>query len=418
MKLLIQTVFNNVTILLLSAVLGVIVWANAVRAANPIVLESFTLPVRIIDQPNLVYNASQAVQEIQITVSGPNSIIESLKKNNNLTGVIDLTNANPEQRDFPIEVNNLNKWDRLVLVAQFPRTADMIVDRRVSKELPVIIDVTGTVARTHQLTGKTSDPTTVTLTGAALKINPITEARATIILDNARDTRTYSRPIIFYDAQGNLVSVDSVYTTQITLSFSELAGIRDVPIRIDWVGQPSENYRFLGAKIDPRSVLVSGAPELIDTLRSVKTTSVDISGLKESRTFRVNLELPEGVTREDDEAVVVDVDIAPIETTSIFQLTVEFVGVAEGLYVVNELEPLQVVLFGPLDALNRLSTEQLRATVDLFGLAEGSHVLTPTISIPIQGIELREYQPDALTVELKKKDESMLEALTPTPEQP
>ena len=416
MKRLLQKLLGNFTTLVLSVILSVIIWANAVRAANPIVLESFTLPVRIIEQPNLVYDASQVVSEVQVTVSGPNSVVESLKKNNNLVGMIDLTNATPEQRDFPIEINNVSQWSRLSLVAQFPKTAPILVDRRISKELPIVIDVTGTIARTHELKEKVSDPMAITLTGAASKINSIAEARVTIILDNARDTRTYTRPVIFYDSQGNVVSVDSVHLAQVTLSFSELEGIRDVPIRIDWVGQPSENYRFLGAKIEPRSILISGAPELIDTLRSVKTTSVDISGLKESRTFRVDLELPVGVTREDNEAIVVDVDIAPLETTSIFQLPVELVGMAEDLELTKELDPLRVILFGPIEALNTLSSQQqVRATVDLFGLTEGEHVLTPTISIPIQGVEVREYQPDLLTIDLQKKDTPTVEMLTPTP---
>ncbi|MEJ2747723.1 MAG: hypothetical protein P8183_07405, partial [Anaerolineae bacterium] len=63
-------------------------------------------------------------------------------------------------------------------------------------------------------------------------------------------------------------------------------------------------------------------------------------------------------------------------------------------------QSVHVVLYGPLPALDALPDEEVRVTVDLFGLITGTYSIAPDVSFPDRGIELRSIQPSQVTVEI------------------
>ena len=57
-----------------------------------------------------------------------------------------------------------------------------------------------------------------------------------------------------------------------------------------------------------------------------------------------------------------------------------------------------IVLFGPLAALDSLVDDDVRVTLDVFGLVSGTHSLAPVVDLPERGIKVRSIRPGSVSV--------------------
>jgi YbbR domain-containing protein len=84
-------------------------------------------------------------------------------------------------------------------------------------------------------------------------------------------------------------------------------------------------------------------------------------------------------------------------------------GINEDLEATIEPDTLRVVLFGPSPVLDTLTEQEVRVSLDLFGLEPGEYMLEPDVDVPDRGLELRSIQPSTIEVIIS-------EPITPTDE--
>ncbi len=401
----IKNLLGNLTSMLLALVLAVIIWAAAVRGSNPPGTKDFQLTVQTIERPDgIVMNSPE--DRVQIRVSGPQNTLDTLTVGD-FDAFIDLNGVNFGRTKVPIQI----RFDEALeidptTIQIFPaNTVEVELDQLVTVELPVRVNIQGNPAATHSVGKISADPTVVSVTGPATRLNVLKEARATVFLDNTRETRIVTRPLIFYDRQDNPVSLNSSEIdvsdgqSVVTVDIKELAGVADISIRVRWSGRPADGYRFLSAVPDPRTVLVQGPPDVIQELRSIPTEEIELSGLVESEIFRVALELPEGVTLRTTSPIDVEVEVERILTTDVFVATPQIVGLGEELSATLSITQVNVVLFGPLEALDTIEGSDVRVDVPLFGFGPGEYNIEPVVAPPpLEGVETRSYQPDLISV--------------------
>ena len=91
-----------------------------------------------------------------------------------------------------------------------------------------------------------------------------------------------------------------------------------------------------------------------------------------------------------------------VETRTINGVKVEVTGLDERSYIVKSVEPQSVRLTvkGTQSDVRLARKEDYRVTVDLTGLAEGVHSLSPRLDLP-RGIQLVEINPGTVTVTLE-----------------
>jgi YbbR domain-containing protein len=165
--------------------------------------------------------------------------------------------------------------------------------------------------------------------------------------------------------------------------------------------------------VEPSSVFVTGPPTQLEALTRVETERIDITGLTESVRLQVALDLPEGIRLDQDQEVFVDIEIEPRFDTANFRRDVEILGLDPELEV-SDLDPenVRVTFFGPVLVLEALLESDIRITVDLFELEEGTYSVVPEVVFPAQrGIELRSIQPSIVTVEITEV-QSITDTLT------
>jgi YbbR domain-containing protein len=393
-----RAVLSNFTTLGFALILAIIIWATAVRANDPEKTQILEISVETVGASADATLVTRPPDSVFITIEGPTSAVDETRPAD-YVGVIDLSGVPYGENEVVIDVRGGH--DQVNVLSQSPSTAMIRLEQIVTRDIPVVLQVRGEVARGHRVGEARVEPDTIQVTGPAPRVDQLSESRVTIFVDNAREDISELRRPIFYDIEGNVASVVGLTVNpsdvEVIIPIIELAGFAEKPVTVDLIGEPAQGFRLLNMIVEPSSVQVTGSPDILQDLR-VQTEVVDISGLTESETRQVTLDLPDGVTPVDLQPIVVTVEIGPILTSDVVQRPVEVRALSEGLEATVNPEEVRVFLFGPLPVLDSLEEEDVRVTIDALGLVTGTHVLEPIVTISAAEVEHRSTQPAAVTI--------------------
>ncbi|GAB4269158.1 MAG: hypothetical protein Kow0080_12530 [Candidatus Promineifilaceae bacterium] len=405
----VRSFLSNIFTFLVSLVLAFLIWIVAVQANDPIRQEILPVSVQFVGQPPDSVLVEPTSLTVQVRFEGPLSQLTDVTAND-FTAVVDLSNVSlGAPTTVPIEVQS--KKTGLTILFTAPNVVDVTLEKLVSVDIPVVLDIRGSVASGHTQGEALIDPQAITVSGTESQVNAIDSARVTVFLNNVKETKVETLQPIFYDRLGRVTSVSNLIlsTNQVTVTIpvSESAGFAEKTIVPNIIGTPATGYRLLSVQVNPETVLVQGRQTQLNLLSRVQTEPIDITGLAEPTQFQVSLDLPEGVSRDSLEPIVVDVDIAPILTTAIYSRVVTVQGLDENFEATIVPEEVRVVLYGPEPVLNTLADDEIQVTIDLFGLSSGVYTVAPVVTVPDRGIEIRSIDPPLINV-------SMTPVVTPT----
>lgn len=384
-------------------VLATFIWANAAETQDPVRTRFLEVPVAYdgIPQHTVLLDTGQE-RTVQLRLEGPDSILQELTPDD-FNATVDLSQVPAgEPVTVPIVATGGAKGVTISFIT--PEEVSVQLEAQVTRAVPVGLDLRGSVARGHTQGEPLIDPPTVNVTGPASRVNELDLALVTVFLNNTEETRTEATQPIFYDQQGRVASVTGldVDTNQImvTIPVEESAGFAEKLINVVWTGEPAVGYRLLGVTADPPSLLVEGRPAQLNSLNAIRTEPIDVTGLVESFQQTAVLDLPAGISADPDEVVTINIEIEPILTTDTYNRPVEVLGLSEEMEATLRPEQVRVVLYGPLPVLDALPDDDVRVSIDVFGLEAGRYSIIPKVDIPDRGIEIRSVQPSAISVVL------------------
>ena len=394
-----RSLLSNFSSLLLAVVLAVVIWITATSAQDPDTSQFIQLPVSFVGIPKDTLLRSAADETIQIRVEGPQSILTTLSPAD-FKATVDLSTVPfGIETAVPIDIPSANDYKISDIT---PSQIQVLLEQQDTREIPVELDIRGSAARGHSQGVPLVEPSTITVRGPASRLEQLDFALATVFLNNARETEVGEHRPVFYDQQGRVASTSSldlsIQDVTVTIPIEESAGFAEKLITVDWIGEPAAGYRLLNVNVEPPSVLVRGLPASVNALTRLQTEPIDITGLTESFNQQATLDLPAGITLDQDQEIFVEIDIEPILTTYTRIRPVELLDLSAGVETVVTPEEVRVVLFGPLPVLDTLLDEDVHVSVDLFGLDTGTYTIEPTVDLPDRGIEVRSVNPNAVTV--------------------
>jgi YbbR domain-containing protein len=174
-------------------------------------------------------------------------------------------------------------------------------------------------------------------------------------------------------------------------------------------GSPAPGYNVTAEEVDPATVTLLGPIEILNVTSIVLTDDIDISGASSDVFRTVALRLPTSVSVSGNATVSVRVRIAAGQGEATFGVAPTVSGLGSDLQVVRITPLVEVLLQGELPLLRSVIPDQVEVSVDLTGLAAGTHLLDPSVEAP-QNLQVISTSPTTVEVVL----ESTLEP-TPTP---
>lgn len=401
-----RTLISYTTSLVIALFLAVIIWGVAVQESDVNQRRLIEIPVQLVGLPpdSEIENVPTMVQ---IQVEGPTSLVDDLS-GRDFSAVLDVTESPAGDSTLPLLVEHNDELNQQLITTLFqvPETVEITIERIITKEIEVRVDVTGSVPRGYEIGNVFTDPVTIQITGGSSRVGQIDHARAEIFLDNPQEDASFSRRLSFLSATGEFLSVSGLDITtrdvQIAVEINQLTGFVAKPIIVRWEGSPPQGYRLLDVKVEPDNVLVTGRPNQLELLQLLPTETIDVTGFRETAIIQAVLEVPDGIEIVELEPIFVTFEIEPIITTDLIRTQPEISGLAEGFTTTLDVEEIDVFLGGPFDKIQSLTPNDVRVTLDLSGLDIGTHSVEPLADVFVSEVEVRSLQPPFVTVNITR----------------
>lgn len=386
--------------LILSLFLGILIWANAIRAGDPEDNSQFTLPLNVIREPNQII-LNRSVESVQVDLTAPRSALNELDISK-LEAYIDLTDQPNGENEY--EVLLRPDLPGINAIKIFPDVVTIDADHTSTRIISVTVDLRGTAARGFERGEPVVEPSTVTVTGPERVVNQLNEIKTTVFLEDNREPVEFSPRLVLYDKQGNIVSPTGSNLTFdndrliVSVPVVQSDGFVDITLSPQLIGDPARGYRLTGVTVEPRKILVQVPTDSVDNLRFIETSEFDISGLRETTTVPVDLLLPDGVVLDQPQNVKITVSVEPIISSASITTIPDIRALGPELTATLDIEEVRVALSGPLEVLESLQPEDVRVTLDLTGLTTGTFILDPSVTVLFDTIEVRSWLPRQITV--------------------
>lgn len=401
-----RTFATNLRTLLWAFILALAVWVAAVTAADPDQVRSLPAPItlEVVGQdPGLVIS-SDLPREVEVTLRAPSSVWERINSDpGSLRAILDLSGLGSGQHNVEVQVQVSEQPYRKISV--LPESVNVMLEPLATRSMTVNLNLSGEPAVGYQAGSPLLSPLQVVVAGAESKVELVDKAQVSVRVDGIREGINKSLPVEVLDQNGQAVEGLSLSPreVQVTLPISQQGGYRDLAVKVVVQGQVAGGYRLTDLSVFPPVVTVfSSDPNVVSALPGVvETQPLDLRNASEDITTRLDLNLPEGVSVVGEQTVLIQAGISPIESSlTLSNEVVQVVGLPPGLTAQVLPATVDVIISGPLPLLDTLTRQDIRVTVDLTGLAAGTHQLTPRVEILIADVIVESILPGTVEVTL------------------
>jgi YbbR domain-containing protein len=182
------------------------------------------------------------------------------------------------------------------------------------------------------------------------------------------------------------VSVTAVEPSEIRVEL-EHKEQKSVPVSPVTGGEPAEGFQVVGRSTTPDQVVINGPRSAVAGTERIPTSTVDVSGRRESFSQRIGLEPPEHLTIIGPRTVELRIEITERAVTARFNdIAVEVVN-SDFRVAVNPPQ-LSVLLGAPPSVLEQIDIQRMRLVIDAEGLQPraGDYLLEPTVQFEQEGL--------------------------------
>lgn len=197
------------------------------------------------------------------------------------------------------------------------------------------------------------------------------------------------------------VNAIQVNPAQVEL-FVDITSEKVVAIRPVTRGNPPEGYDVGKISSDPKTVTITGARRLLNTITQIETEPVSVDEIAQELVKKVKLKLPAGV-RVNEESKMATVTVAVIPRMLELVVFDEIPLRVEGETRSYTLSPPTITAFlsGPEIELKRLTSSDIPVFLDTHGLVEGQSTVQPIFKLP-EAITVKRYFPKSITITIAK----------------
>lgn len=394
----------NLRTFLWAFLMALAVWVAAVTAADPDEVRPYPnlIPLEIIGQdPGLVLTGDYPKQ-VNLTLRAPRSVWEQLlREDNKMRAILDLSGLSAGSHTLPIQVQIPIRPVRIVSAT--PETATVTLEPLATLTLPLDLSLSGEPAIGYQAGEARLTPQEVIVSGPQSLIEQVARVRVSVNIAGVRESIDQSLAVQALDQNNRVINGLGLNPAQalLQLSISQQGGYRDLAVKVVVRGQVANGYRLTNISVFPPVVTVYSAdPALVNALPGVlETQPLDLENAQEDLSTRLALALPPGLSLVGEQAVLVQVGVAPIQSSlTLSNQEIQVIGLAAGQNIHIAPASVDVILSGPLPLLDKLSPQDIRVLIDVTGLAIGTYQLEPKVEILVDDIVVESILPGKVEV--------------------
>jgi len=395
---------------LLALFLAVVVWVVATYETAPPRTGTFPtpIPIRLINLGTDLIIRSPERPETDVRIRALSDAWGRLGTSS-FEATADLDGLGDGPHEVSVSVETLEEGIDILGVEPSHITVNLEQEVERGVRVSVVLLDEKTIPRGYVSQLPVVTPEQITIRGPRTIVYQVLEAVIQLSLNNARDTVTKQEAPALLDANGDLVQglTISPSTVRVTVPIQRLLGYRDVTVRATTKGTPAPGYWISSIGVEPALVTVYGEQSVIDELAGyLDTQPLDVDGAEQDIIRRVPLDLPERVLvlgeGAGSEGILVQISIRPLLGGQTIRRDVLLQGLRFGFEATPSPLAVDVILSGPLPALQQLEPNDVQVVVNLTTLGRGTHKVTPRVILPDGlGLEVKGIVPDIVEVTIE-----------------
>lgn len=399
---------NDNVLKIVSLLLAVLLWLMVTSTQNQVDKRTFErVPIEFINLGTGLTRVSQSSQTASFTVQGGRRALGRLRKSDFKVRV-DLKDQGPGELELPVEVSPIRVGIGADVIAVTPERIRVVLDRFVSKLVPVDVREVGTLGEDLKWEKPLLSLQEVKVEGPEQKIRSVVAAVGQVDMTGVRPGQNLRRTVGLkpVDDKGKeVVGVNLVQSAvDVDLRVSQLSPGRIVTVTPPQpTGRPAPGFQVGGITIEPSAVKLRGPRDLHETWNQVVTEAISVEGASQPITLEARVLLPPGAELAEPDRVRVTVSIIEERVTK----TLDDVAVAVWNLPSNfkaEVNPGRVTLTleGPRSVMAAVRADELGIHVDVENLGPGLHRLQVRLALP-EGMSLVSIQPQEVQVLIEER---------------
>ncbi len=389
-----------IPLILTSILVALVVWILAVTSSDPSETKVYprAVPIEVIGQSTNLVIINDLPESVAITLRAPISIWETLISGKaNVRAFIDLSNVSAGSTTIPVQVQVGIK--PVEIISFTPQSVDLVLEPLISKKFDIKVVNRGALPVGYQTDEPRLSETAAIVSGAESRVAQVVEVRAVVDLSQVRSNINETITLVPVDANGLQVRDVTVTPQEITLlqSVSQRGGYRNVVVKVVTEGQVREGFRLTSITVNPPTVTVySTDTALVDALPGyVETKVINLIDRHEGFTETIDLNLAPNLQVIGDPQVEVKVAIEPVVSSiALSDVLIEATGLASNLTASILPEKANIIITGPVPALDAIFVNYVRVLIDLTGYLPGTYSITePKLSLNIPGLSIESISP-------------------------
>ena len=396
------------TLFTASFLLALVIWFAITDSENEFVVQpfGFSLAVEAINVPADLL-ASSRIPPVAITIAGREDDLQEISVDD-FVAHVDLAGLDVGSREVPIVVRSLNEDISVRGVA--PATVEVVLEPVVQRALPITVVIADSEPIGFVRGEPVLTPETVTISGTANLIDLVDRVVAPVDLSGT--TVDVDLPVTLQARTNTGAAISNIRieppTVDVLIPIEQELFRRAVAIAPELIDFPAAGFRVATITVEPLNVVVVGTLEGLESVGSAVTAPVSLLNRDSDLVLRTPVIAPEGLTLEVETTVTVTITIEPIRALASFDVALATMGLADGIVANPESLTVRVVVAGPAPTLAELTSDDIRASIDVAGLEPGVHRRTVRVGF-IGGIEVVSVEPETVLVTL---------STAPEPEEP
>jgi YbbR domain-containing protein len=371
--------------------LSILLYAGLVYSGSFTERQATGVPVRAINQPLNTYLLTGELGTVDVgyraAAGAAGGVTTSTFSATVDLEAYDMTQAGEPQR-VPVDVRSLD--DEVVVLAVAPVEVSVILDRLAVRTVRVVVD-RGEVPPGLEIGVATVLPSSVQAQGPESRLRLVTRAVARVRIDPSGIDVSELVDLVPVDADGDPVGAvelsPSAATVEIEVSTAETS--KTVPVTPNLVGTPPVGLTLTGVAVEPAAVTLFGPPGVLTGITSVETAPIDLTAVTADVVLEAGLVLPDQTRLGEGTAtaVAVSVSVDPELASRTILAGPVCQNVESDLVCQPQVNQIPVTVSGTRAAVAALTPAQVTPVLNMAGLGEGTHQVTPTVNLPA-GISL------------------------------
>ena len=231
----------------------------------------------------------------------------------------------------------------------------------------------------------------VIIKGAQYKLDKVATVKALVDVDDianpkAGDIELKNVDLVAYDTKGKVVDVEIV-PTSVKAKVKITSPSKEVPVKVVPKGNLATGKAIKSADTSISKVIVYGSEEAVNSLEYLPV-EIDVTGLSESKEYKVTLKRPTGITDISTKTLTVSVSVDNSVSKEFADISIATENL-DDKYKVQALSEADsrviVVTKGSESVISSLDSTGINAYIDLEGYGVGEH----EVPVKVKGTDLR-----------------------------